>query len=400
MVFDEIVVGSGLAALGTVLGLPPARRVLVIDAAASPRSYFYDAGGGVPCAHLGRGGLGNFWHGVIPSGRRVDFTGATAERFAALFSRFFPGADVERRIGQPWLFVPSRPIRPPRIWRALEAERGAALQFSAARAEHIELTASGVTVSTEAGSHQAGRVWICAGALHTPALLARSFDASLQRGLVSDHAIIYLGLVDRDTHPRVEAPRVERARGGIWISCRYAAGDSSLCTLRPARFGFDRLDRGIEQRAVFGLPMGNALAKILRRASPGLVSEALFNKAGLFPRARHYSVYAQVPVEDAYELDAQGSLRARGAQIRAATDRARADPPWPELLASRRPEVYIPGIHLHGSVSPEALQRAGLNSAQSPVQVPDASLHAGIGPEHHSFKIMLAASEQARLRSG
>jgi hypothetical protein len=399
LVFDEIVIGSGLAAIGTVLGLPPARRVLVIDASAAPRSLFYDAAGGVPCAHLGRGGLGNFWHGVIPTGRHVDFTGATAERFAGLFARFFPGTDVEGRIGQPWLFVPARPIRPETTWRRLVSERGAALQFSTARAEYIALTGAGVKISTEDGSHEAGRVWVCAGALHTPALLGRSFDASLHRSLVSDHAIVYLGLIDRDQHPNVEPPRVERTRGGIWIPCRYGTGDASLCTLRPARFAFRHLDRGIEQRAVFGLPMGNALTKILRRASPGLVSEALYNKAGLFPHTRYYSVYAQVSVDDAYELGRHGALRPHAGQIRAATDRARANPPWAELLASRRPDVYIPGIHLHGSLSAEALRRTGLNEEGSPVQVMDASLQARIGPEHHSFKIMLAASEQARSRS-
>jgi hypothetical protein len=399
LVFDEIVVGSGLAALGTVLGLPPPRRVLVIDASSAPRSLFYDASGGVPCAHLGRGGLGNFWHGVIPVARHVDFTGAPAGRFAALFERFFPGTDVAARIDQPWLFVPGSPIRPAGAWRRLSVERGAALQFSPARAERISVTATGVRVTTDAGTHEAGRAWICAGALHTPALLASSFDASLHRGLVSDHAIVYLGLIDREQHPAVESPRVERCPGGIWIPCRYGAGDSSLGTLRPARFAFRQLDRGIEQRAIFGLPMGSALAKILRRASPGLVSEALFNKMGLFPRARHYSVYAQVRVEDAYELDAQGALRPCYERIRAATDQARANPPWRELLGSRRPDVYIPGIHLHGSLALEALQRAGLNGAGSPIQVTDSSLHADIGPEHHSFKVMLAACEQARSRS-
>lgn len=399
LVFDEIIIGSGLAALGTVLGLPLKSRLLVIDASGSPRSSFYGATSSVPCAHLGRGGLGNFWHGVIPTGLCTDFPGVTARTFVDFFEYHYPGTDVGDRVGKPWLFVPAKPVRPARAWRQIIRSRGGAIHFLESPARQIALTGSGVNVAAGAGVHQAGRVWLCAGALHTPALLARSFDPAIHRGTVSDHGIIYLGLADRLEHPGVDPPCVERTRGGIWISCQYGDGLDSLCTLRPARFGFRQLDRGIEQRAVFGLPMNNALAKLLTRASPGLVSEALFNRTGIFPKARLYSAYAQVVLPDSYELDETGRLTPLESQIRRSTDQARANSPWPGLTPSRRPEVYIPGIHLHGSLSLDEVGRAGLNREDSRIQVTDASVHTNIGPEHHSFKMMLAAREQARSRS-
>lgn len=56
--FDDIVIGSGLTALGTVLGLPAGRRILVLAGEASGRFSHYDARGAVPCAFDGMGGLG------------------------------------------------------------------------------------------------------------------------------------------------------------------------------------------------------------------------------------------------------------------------------------------------------------------------------------------------------
>jgi len=50
---------------------------------------------------------------------------------------------------------------------------------------------------------------------------------------------------------------------------------------------------------------------------------------------------------------------------------------------------------LHHSLEPEALAAAGLNTHSSRVQVADASVLPDIGPDHHSFRLMLAASLHA-----
>ncbi|MBP8235290.1 MAG: hypothetical protein KAY22_23620, partial [Rhizorhabdus sp.] len=66
--YDDIVIGSGLTALGTVLGLPAARRVLVIAGPQDGQLSHYQAGRPAPSSYLGFGGLGRYWHGVIPTG--------------------------------------------------------------------------------------------------------------------------------------------------------------------------------------------------------------------------------------------------------------------------------------------------------------------------------------------
>src|SRR5690242_6113156 len=119
--FDDLVIGSGLSALGTVLGLSPARRVLVIAGPETLRTLFYEPTSAVPSAHLGHGGLGNFWHGVIPTGGRENFAASQPAEFEQLCAWFYPGLQVAARLGKPFLFVPWKPIRPANAWLRLGA---------------------------------------------------------------------------------------------------------------------------------------------------------------------------------------------------------------------------------------------------------------------------------------
>lgn len=399
MDFQDIVIGSGLSALGTVLGLPADRRVLVIAGPREGQWSYYDGSRSVPCAHLSFGGLGNFWHGVIPTAEFRDYTGATEQDFEALFRRFYPRTSTLERLGQPWLFVPWQPIRPAMQWPRIVAERNGNVSLAYESAVRFSRTGPTVSVETASGTYKARRVWVCAGALHTPMLLERSMGAGIAKPYVSDHVISYLGQIDRAECPEIGAPPVARTRDGVWFAAKLDRSNTALCTLRPARFAFRKLDQSIEQREAFGLPTGSLIAKVLRSASPALVAEALYNKTGMFPNARVQSVYGQVLVPDAYEVHAGGTLRPRQDAILAAIEKVRAALPWPRVRLSRRPETFIPAIHLHHSVDLPALARAGANTESASVQVMDASVFGQPSPEHHSFKMMLAALVRARAIS-
>jgi len=387
--FDDIVIGSGLAALGTVIGLQRSRRVLVLGGPRDGQFSHYDARHTVPSAYLGEGGLGNDWHGVIPTGLNRAIGEHTSDRFSALFRHFYPRTDARRRLGQPWLFVPWRPIRPRVEFVRLQQVRGAGLVLLPELASQFRLVPQGVEVQTPSGPYRARRLWVAAGALHTPTLLERSLGAGLARGLASDHVGCYVGQADG-----LVAPRIDRSLDGAFFQAWLGDHPDALYTLRPARFAFRSLDHGIEMRAVFGLPTGSAIAKITRRMSPGLLTEAFYNRFGLFARAPRHSVYAQVLVRDAYRLEGL-TLHPQPSAIRQATDAARAHAPFPGVRLSQRPELTIPGIHLHHTVDLDALSRTGVGQASHPVRVVDASVLREIGPEHHSFKMMLAAHDRA-----
>jgi hypothetical protein len=393
MDYDDIIIGSGLSALGTVLGLDLQQRVLVI-AGPDPGAFaHYDARGLVPCAFIGAGGLGNYWHGVIPMSLTANFGRATELDFAEFFARFYARTPLAQVLRQPQLFVPWQPIRPARELARLAQVNGGALTLRTQTMERFSFAGSGLLVQTLDGSKYRGRrLWIAAGSLHTPALLERSLGGRFARGYVSDHALCYAGLVSGPP-----APAITRTRDGTFFPAHYEPSAKTLYTLRPARFAFRKLDAGIEQRAVFGLPTGSAVAKIMRRMSPALLAEALYNRAGVFPKAGAYSVYAQTLVADAYVLrSGELPLEARLERILKATAVARERAPFAGVRRSQRCDLYIPGIHLHHSLDLAALTAHGINQPNSPVQIVDASVVTDIGPDHPSFKLMLLAYARAR----
>ncbi len=394
MVIEHIVIGSGLAALGTVLGLlrHPEPRIVVLLGPDAQQFLYYDQRRASPCAFLGAGGMGSHWHGVIPTGGQCNFAASADASFRMLFNRFYPAAALPDRQGRPRLFVPWRPIRPLAELRQLARQFGPRrLLLVPAMAAQVRLSDAHAVVVTSDGKSLTGRAWVAAGALHTPRLLAQTVAPRAARGQASDHVFCYVGQLHH-----TDAPDLSHNRCGVFHACVMDPAMTALYSLRPARFGYRQLDWGFQQREVFGMPTGSALAKLLRRFSPGLLAEALYNRAGLCGRSAVRSVYAQVPVADAYGLsDAPSPLSARPKAIHQATDAARQAQPFADLIPSQRPDLYLPGIHLHHTLDRAELQRAGAQTSDSPLQVVDASVWSDIGPEHHSFKVLVAAYESA-----
>lgn len=398
MAYDDIIIGSGLSGLATAMGLAPQRRVLVLTEPAPIRVRYYDARSNVPSAARGLGGLGNFWHGVIPFGAAAHFAQGHEASFVELFRSFYPNISSDGRPGSDWLFIPKRPIRPAAWWPRLVEERRGKLELRPLTASRFTMSKNSVTV--EAGNERinASRLWICAGALDTPALIARSLKEPFGfRGSASDHVIAYLGQLDRRRYPSVRGSEVKRVQGGYWLKSMAQSTPECLVTTKPAHFSYRRLDHGIEQRAAFGLPVGGAVGKIMRAGSLGLLSEAAFNKFGLFVPSPVQSVYGQIRVPAAHALElATGALSLDETAVRGHVDAARANLVMPELIPSQRPDLFIRGIHLHDTLDVVGLAGAGVNAAGSPVRVQDASTIASIGGEHHTFHMMAAAFTAAR----
>lgn len=396
MVYDDIVIGSGLTSLATVLGLPSERRVCVIAGQAEPQVRWYDEQSRIPCTNLGQGGLGAYWHGVIPTGQPAALGNTGTDDFSRLFSYFYPDR-IEERLARPWLFVPYRPIRPAPHWQRLRRQRKH-LELVYTEATTVSRKDGVWTVRTGAEPLCARRIWVAAGALGTPALLERSPDfAGVSRPHLSDHFILYLGQIDRRNHPEVPAPLVERGRSGVWMQSRAEDADIGLVTTKPARFSYRQLDHGIEQRSAFGLPASGLVRKLYTAGSLGLIAESMFNKLGLFPDAPTLSVYAQVRIQDSYRFSPAGlTLTPEMAVIQDGIRQYREQLDWPALIKSRRPDLFIRGIHLHRSLRADVLQQV---SADSGLIVADPSIADDIGPEHHSFKAMVYAYSLARASS-
>ncbi|WFU75664.1 hypothetical protein [Bradyrhizobium sp. CB2312] len=397
MVYDDIIVGSGLAALATALGLAPSRKVLVVGGPETGQLEFYADQKSIPSSYSGVGGLGNFWHGVIPTAMRAPYARESRSEIAELFQYFYPRTSIQEKIDQRWLFVPRRPVRPRREWERLSRERGDNLRFVPLAVDRFDMGSGGQTVFAADETFKSRRLWIAAGVLNSPKILSRSVSPDLRRAFVSDHIICYAGQLHQHT-PDYSPPQVERARDGFWLAFEFSSDGDALLTRRPARFDYRTLDRGIEQRAVYGLPATGAMVRLLTTTSPGLVAEALFNKFGLFPRGPVLSVYAQLLVSDALDFS-QEDAPLNPVNHNAAQAVSRLSLPWPALLKTRRPDLFLRGIHLHHSIDLDALKAAGLGSDESAVRVVDASTINAIGPEHHSFYTMARAYRVAREAS-
>lgn len=398
MSYDHIVIGSGLSALATTLGLiERGQRVLVI--AGSDRGFRRYPGSNVPAAYGGRGGLGEYWHGVIPLSLHHRPAGADDASWRGLADHFYPGVSLGARLGRQEYFVPRRPIRPAYHFADL-ASRGKVelvdgdVQTVEPRNGEGQLQA----VETTSGHHSARHLWLCAGALETPAILARSGLIAGGPRFVSDHVIGYAGQISAGPETDLLAAGVQRTADGVFFPFRFADGNDHFFTVRPARFDFATLDAGISKRAVFGLPTNRIVSGLAGNMSPGLISEALFNKFGLFPRAAKYSVYFQTAAPEAYVLYETGVLEpATTGAVTRAIMAACADVPFPGIEPTRQSALYIPGIHLHGSLTPDESERFGRGRDMRNIHLVDAASLRDIGPEHHSFVMMAAAYGRAAM---
>lgn len=395
MVYDDLIIGSGLTALAVAYGLNVRNRVCVLAGSHQPELQWYDESNRIPCANSGIGGLGTFWHGVIPMGQPSAFFNTNKELFEELFRHFYP-EPIKSRLGRPWLFVPYHPIRPAQHWKKLCIRRKN-LAMLYAKTDLIERE-KGVWVARVGDQrYRARRIWLAAGTLGTPALLENSLGlAGSARTHISDHVIIYLGQLDRQKNQHVLSPQIERKASGVWMLGAYDPTGSGLITTKPARFSYATLDHGIEQRSAFGLPTSGLIAKLCSAGSLGLISESLFNKFGLFPNASRLSAYAQIRIRDAYQIrQDQPSLIPNIINIRKGISDFRASLQWPELEHSKNPELFIRGIHLHHSLNMTSVTQSGVLDDGS-FTITDPSAITDIGPEHHSFKAMVKAYSLAK----
>lgn len=400
MVYDDIIIGSGLTALATAYGLPSNRRTVVLTGGEQDQISHYDANSKIPCQNLGFGGLGSYWHGVIPMHHPDKLPAIPDSRISEAFQLFYPGESLENFINSPWLFVPYKPIRPRPHWKKLSETRSGFLKLAHTAARKIHQESSLWVVQTDDGqSLKSNRLWIAAGALGTPALLEQSEEySSAVLPTVSDHLILYVGQTNRNTHPQIPAPQVKHTSNGYWMKASPDFGDLGLMTTKPARFAYKTLDQGIEQRSAFGLPTSGVIKKVISAGSLGFIAESVFNKFGLFPDSQVLSVYAQIRVKDGYHrLPNMQGVKADEARITACIEDFRSTLNQDELLLSRRPDLYIRGIHMHRTLNADTLSDLGLDTEASGCFIVDASSVDDIGPEHHSFRLMTRAIHRASI---
>ena len=326
--YEDIVIGSGLAALGAVIGLARSTRVLVLCGPAQGQFSHYDARGSVPSAYLGDG-----WPRQRLARRHPDrvvrpLRPARRRRSSQpCSSHFYPRTDPGLGSADPGCSCPGG--------RSVRATSSPACSNRAAR----KLTPgvrnwhcpSGRTTpgcgDTGTATLRARRVWVAAGALHTPGLL----DALAGQRHGAWRGVGPCGLLRRPGGRPARAGHPRNRDGAFFPRLARRMRRRAVHPATRRALPIRTLDYGIEQRAVFGLPTGSAMAKITKRMSPGPAGRGLLQPLRpLRQRAGRHSIYAQVLVRDAYAVGADETATER-------EDGASTPPPTPHAPKRRSP---------------------------------------------------------------
>lgn len=323
-----VLVGSG--AIGGMLAEYLGWDGLVIVADGEGGAVTRDSDG-VPLMGDGPGGLASLWHNVISlrESLAIDY-----ELTSRLMRQFF---GIRRELSEmaDWNFVPYVPFRP-KIRRYRRLLRDPLTRIIDA-GTHLELRLqSGVRVKSRCAVLSAG--------------FFRSLELLEASGLIkrvtsfNNHVVGYGGVIEGG---QVATPLVRHSPAGVFFRELCHSSDLSI-TARPSRFGFSARTASRHQTIYTSTNVGRIIANIVMSGSMGLVSEALFNRFGLFPSARQYNLWVQrrvqVPVDDgATELEA--AMRYRSAPFKGEINNVSFQVPSP-----------VSGIHFHGGVAVEQLE--------------------------------------------
>ena len=396
MFYDDLVIGSGLTALSVVMGLDESKRVLVLGGRQSTTLIYYPKNGNIPFLNLASGGLGNFWHGVIPLFDNVYFQNYQKDRKVNFLRKFYTKiifSDSELKNG---IFVPYFPIRPRKHFKKILA-KNRNLEYFNTEADKFQVIGNKIVVDSGGRKFFCKRLWIAAGTLCTARLLECSGFQSLTNKHLSDHFIIYLGQIRKNELSCDKIIKIKQNKYG-YSFIPFLRNDSILVTARPAFFDYKKLDYGISQRQVFGLPTGSMITKLLKTSSPGLICESIFNKTGQLSNANLYNIYAQVNVKNSFtRTNKTFELKQNTEVIKNQLINISHSIITPDFVPTQLSENFFPAIHLHGSVDKDnAIEKLNINNSDSNIYIVDPSIAADLGPEHHIFKFMQNAYQMSK----
>lgn len=400
MIYDEIIVGSGLTSLATLLGLKEnknfnKKRILVLADQQAANIKIYNSRYNIPYINSSYGGLGNFWHGVIPLNLSKRFPELSKCSLIMLLKKFYPNVHWDKFVERKKFFVPWFPIRPKVYFQQLSSQSSnlniqysKALVFRHAKNKMWQVITADCVYTTN-------RLWLCGGTLGTAELLDRSGYESATNEFVSDHFITYVGQILKCPY-RLNNIVKKRYSWQGYIFDPMILNHNVLVTARPAFLDYKRLDFGIAQRQNFGLPVSGILGKLVRCKSPGLLCEAIFNKFGLMSASTIYNIYAQHQVPNVLERK-KGVLeiKLKNNIIKFHELKIKSMLKNNICKVSKKAGISFPAIHLHNSVHKNKLIKMGIAHKNSNLQIQDASVIKNIGPEHHIFRVMATAFRNA-----
>ena len=397
MSYDICIIGSSLSAMGFLHGLSEnnfcrgKKIVLILDD--RNQVIDYPAHPQVPLEFNAAGGLSNLWHSIIPcSSPKLGFSGYNFDSYSTFLRHYYPFLGDEFSTNSFFhystLFVPFFRLRAlPRIFSFSEiiSTNGNKIDVVSTHVSKI-CRSNGFFESflADGSSVLSRKIVLGVGSLSVIPLLSSFFGIAKLDGQASDHIILYHGVID--AYRQGYQPIRSRNFSGYIFQAPYSADLNSIYYSRPALFDFSQLDYPILHRSSLGFKRSFFSCSSY---SLGLLAEQLNNRFSLAFPSTHRSIYSQTLAVDSYSWSyAQGSfsINYNKSVINSAISNARDQLPWRFFSDSKwtSSQQFIPGVHLHNSVSGTALADALASS--DGITCLGSSVVSCIGAEHHGFR--------------
>lgn len=367
MIYDHIIIGSGITTLGILRGLASKniapRNVRIICDDRHTRANY--PGSKQLLQEFALGGNGKHWHGVIPL---FDVPGSEYEFFDFMESIFKISLSANESI-----FVPRR-VRPLVTNQSFSnwsdsCEKG--------YAKSIDYDGEKFSISLGDKILHSKKLYIAAGTYGANILLKNSIFRKFCLDECSDHICGTLGLITNNGLSELLGRNFKPNFNSAGYIVPVKNTEYGLLTFRPAYFEMRGLNSAHLLGPTYSHRKTEMLKKLISKRSFGKIAEALALKTGLFYQSEFYSVHFQRLCRSALNFDENNSISINDSVMNNVIEVFENN--QLELNMKFEPNHYF-GTHLHCSIS------KNINDiAPDKLIVFGPATSTSIGNLHHTF---------------
>lgn len=378
-IYDLLIVGSGPASLGILMGVPSNLSVAML----TPNSHVEfskDSQGDLAYRNAFGGGL-DAWHGVSSYELFFEYF-PNDYRFAFLFfnEMYHEEEKIFEDLIQSGIYIPSKKININVLKSRIE-KLNCDLIIDHAK----KIIDNGINVSIESKSGfflHAKKIILCAGAFGTMNLLFNSGLGS-PKSSVSNHINGYFSIKDNTSNStntvyRGNHGHVKKINRGMVHGKKY------MTYLRPANFDFKDESKLIRHKSVYSRSTNQIYKNIIKSTSPGLLIEALYNRYGYWFGDKSNG-YFQIEADGLYTFS-NGRVNLNTTALRQVIDQLKCN----DLFSGIIDQTIVSGIHYFNSVTPSQEVGSITNPGDwnKKILLADSSYMKTIGATHHTFSVM------------
>lgn len=270
------IIGSGMAALGTLEGIEKKEeleRTRLIHAKTSNIKYSESVSPEKSIESLSNGGNSNLWHSVISRFSNQENIARTSFKF---FNKLFPNSAKTNKL-ESYSFIPFFPIRP---LKKIIKRRKRLKELIDDTIIYVEKDKfDNILIHGKKSSYSTRNLFLCTGSISSLKLLSDSNIININKTTLSEHLVGYFGQFQGPLGTK----QVIRTREGHFKKFHEIKLDnrSLYVTLRPANFAFKSIEKANEFRNFFGRNSKSILKSLITKFNLGLILEAFYNKFGL-----------------------------------------------------------------------------------------------------------------------